>query len=179
MVVRTEQLRVHEIAMGAKSASGRKPGGSTGFLTRLRRSELGQSVVEFAMVLPFLGAIAFALLSLGKAVFYYIELTHVANEGARIAAVSQTSLPNGVNLRSYLCSQLGTELRKGTRSAGKAKVIVSTNTANVGDPVTVSVSTVYHVPLYGDLPVVGSATMRVENPVSTASQLVMVGGDCT
>src|SRR5207302_9134638 len=102
MVVRTEQLRVHDVAVGVRSASGLKPGGLTRLLALIRRSERGQSVVEFAMVLIPFAALVLILLQFGKAVYYYIDLTHVANEGPRIVTVSPTKMPDGTDLACSL-----------------------------------------------------------------------------
>lgn len=147
--------------------------------------EAGQAVVEFALVLPLLCALVFALIDCGKAVYYYIELTHVANEGARIATVDPATLPGGSgSLKSYLCSQLGSgtsELRAGSASADKATVAIAypSGTQNIGDPVNVKVSTSYHlIPFFGaaTIPISGSATMRLEQ--STAGNGLLTGGQC-
>ena len=116
MALHQDQADVRAADRGG--VSGLRPGNSAHFVPRHRRGERGQSVVEFAMVLPLLAALVFVLINFGKALYYYIELTHVANEGARIATVSQTSVPGGGNLAKYLCSQLGgsgSELRTGSR----------------------------------------------------------------
>jgi Flp pilus assembly protein TadG len=144
-----------------------------GLFSRLR-SERGQGVVEFAMVLPLLGALVFALIDFGKALYYYVDLTHVANEGARIAAVSQKTMPGGgTSLGNYLCTQLGdsgSELRSGSGSVSKAKVSVfydNSGSSTTGDPVRVEVETTYHwIPFFGlgNMTITGSATMRIENP---------------
>jgi Flp pilus assembly protein TadG len=152
---------------------------------RLFRSERGQGVVEFAMVLPLLCALAFALIDAGKGVYYYIELTHAANEGARLAAVNPSSLPGGSSsLASYLCSQLGSgtsELRAGSDSVDKATVTISypNGTQAIGDPVKVSVSTNYHwIPFFGggSTQIAGSAVMRLEQ--STTGNGLLAGGPC-
>jgi Flp pilus assembly protein TadG len=149
---------------------------------RVHPGEGGSAVVEFAMVLPVLCALVFALIDCGKAVYYYIELTHVANEGARVAAVDTAPLPGGSGtLAGYLCSQLGSatsELRAGSDSVDKATVTVSYPvTQNAGDPVQVRVSTNYHlIPFFGaaTIPIAGSATMRLEQ--STAGNGALAGG---
>jgi len=153
---------------GASGGNTRGPG----LFSRLLRSERGQGVVEFAMVLPLLGVLVFVLIDFGKALYYYIDLTHVANEGARIASVSQKTMPNGsTSLGNYLCNQLGdskSELRTGSSSVDHASVTVSYGgTSTTGDPVTVAVATTYHwIPWtgIGDMTITGSATMRIENP---------------
>ena len=138
-------------------------------------SERGQGVVEFAMVLPLLGALVFALIDFGKALYYYVDLTHIANEGARIAAVSQATMPGGgTSLGGYLCTQLGnsgSELRHGSASVDKAKVFITYNngTSTSGDPVTIEVRTKYHwIPFtrLGAMTISGTATMRIENPTA-------------
>jgi hypothetical protein len=174
MTLNAEQTRVHASASGR--ASGQQPGGPAHLSTRLRQSELGQSVVEFAMVLPLLGALVFMLISFGKALYYYIDLTHIANEGARLATVSPANLPGSpTSFGTYLCGQLGnstSELRAGSSAVDKAKVTITYNNAgskNVGEPVTVAVSTNYHwIPFFGGgtINIEGSATMRIENPVA-------------
>jgi len=152
---------------------------------RFLLAQAGQSVVEFALVLPLLCALVFALIDFGKAVYYYIEVTHTANEGARLAAVSPASLPGGsASLKSYLCGQLGgasSELRVGSASVDKATVSISYpgSGQNIGDPVQVDVSTNYHwIPFFGggSIAIKGSAVMRLEQ--STAGNSLLSGGQC-
>src|SRR5204862_2571265 len=52
------------------------------------RSEQGQSMTEFALVLPVLALILFAVLQFGIALNNYVTLTDAARAGARRAAVS-------------------------------------------------------------------------------------------
>ena len=54
---------------------------------RLRRTEAGQSLVEFAMVLPFFLVFLFALVDFGRAFYTWLLVTNAAREGARAAAV--------------------------------------------------------------------------------------------
>jgi len=152
---------------------------------RIARDEHGQAVLEFALVLPLLCALVFALVDAGKGVYYYIQLTHVANEGACIATVNPASLPGGSgSLKVYLCSQLGSgtsELRAGSTSVDRATVTVSypTGTQQIGDPVTVIVSTNYHpIPFFGggSIHISGGATMRLEQ--STAGNGLLASGQC-
>ena len=105
------------------------------------RSERGQGVVEFAMVLPVLGALILIFIQFGKAINYWIDLTHVANEGARFATVGA---PGTANFKGHVCSVLETgELRNGTGEIDAAKVTVtfpSAGARDVGDPVNVKVA---------------------------------------
>jgi hypothetical protein len=54
-----------------------------------RPRSAGQSLVEFALVLPIFILILVALFDLGRAVFAYNTLTNAAREGARLAIVNQ------------------------------------------------------------------------------------------
>ena len=58
----------------------------------LRRSR-GQSLVEFAIVLPFFILLLMALIDSGRMLFTYISMTNATREMARLAAFSGTSPP--------------------------------------------------------------------------------------
>lgn len=51
----------------------------------------GQTLAEFALVLPVLLLIAIGLLDVGRIVFSYTAMTNAAREGARLASVNQTA----------------------------------------------------------------------------------------
>ena len=62
----------------------------------MRRSqESGQTLVEFALVLPIMALLLFAIVQFGVLFWTYIDLTSAAREGARKAAVSRND-PNAV-----------------------------------------------------------------------------------
>jgi len=135
-------------------------------------SEEGASLVEFALVLPVLALILFAMLDFGKAFNYWIDETHLANEGARWAVVNRN--PGGGSLQQYLVDQATTdELRNGGTAsvANPAEVCISfpNGTSNVGDPVLVTVSATYNwLPIIGNrigvvqTTITGSSHMRLE-----------------
>lgn len=54
-----------------------------------RRAGSGQSLAEFALVLPIFLLLFFAVVDLGSAVFTFNSLTNAAREGARLAIVNQ------------------------------------------------------------------------------------------
>jgi Flp pilus assembly protein TadG len=144
------------------------------FLPRLRRigDEDGVALVEFALVLPILALLLFSMLDMGKAFNYWIDETHLANEGARFAAVNRN--PGGGSLQQYIQQQATTaELRNGGTASvpDPARVCISfpNGTSNVGDPVLVTVSATYRwLPfLSGQLgiaqsTITGSSHMRLE-----------------
>jgi Flp pilus assembly protein TadG len=135
-------------------------------------SEDGAALVEFALVLPILVLLLFSMLDFGKAFNYWIGETHLANEGARWAAVNKN--PGGSSLQQYIQSQATTpELRNGGTASvpNPAEVCISfpNGTANVGDPVRVSVSVNYNwLPFIGNqtgvaqASLTASSTMRLE-----------------
>jgi len=58
---------------------------------RSRRRGAGQSLAEFALVLPIFLLLFFAVVDLGSAIFTFNSLTNAAREGARLAIVNQDS----------------------------------------------------------------------------------------
>lgn len=161
--------------------------------SRRRRGERGQAIIEFAMVLPLLAAVILIFVSFGKAVYYYIELTHVANEGAREASVNlpnaTTPLPGGAtSLKTYICNQFGTgsELYKGSGTVSPAAVGISYSgdptPRAVGEPITVTVSTNYSwFPFMnlGTFKITGSATMRIEQDTTANTSLNTGSATCS
>lgn len=135
-------------------------------------SEAGVALVEFALVLPLLLILVFAMLDFGKAFNYWIDQTHLANEGARWAAVNKN--PGGGSLQQYVRSQANTpELRDGGTAsvAGPIQICITfpNGTSQVGDPVRVTASTTYNwLPFLGSrlgiaqTTMTASATMRLE-----------------
>src|SRR5690242_3027793 len=59
------------------------------WLKRLRRDQRGVAVVEFALVVGPLLLIVFGILDFGRALNYYNDVTQLAGQGARFAAVNQ------------------------------------------------------------------------------------------
>jgi Flp pilus assembly protein TadG len=147
------------------------------FRARVTREECGQSVVEFGMVVPLLCVVVLVLVDFGKAMNYWIDLTHIANEGARLAAVNAdvTQPPyNGAGastLQQYVQRQAETELKGSTVSV----CFPSGNAA--GAPVTVQVTYPYSfIPFIGRVwTIKGKATMRLEHGATKFS----ASGSCT
>jgi Flp pilus assembly protein TadG len=137
------------------------------------RCDKGVALVEFALLLPVLALLLFGMLDFGKAFNYWIDETHLANEGARWAVVNKNPSTSGT-LQEYIRSQATTpELRDGGTSAVAAPLSVCitfpNGSANVGDPVKVTVETTYSwMGLIADRisvaqsTISGQATMRLE-----------------
>lgn len=58
---------------------------------RFRRSQRGQSLVEFALVVPVFLVLLFALVDFGRGFQAWIEVTNAAREGARVGSLHGTS----------------------------------------------------------------------------------------
>jgi hypothetical protein len=145
-------------------------------MTRLRlitslRDRHGTAVVEMALVLPILIALAFGIGDFGVAVNRKNDATHLANLGARLAVVnSNPGAGSGQTLQQYILAQGDTA---SLRDPLKTKVcIVFLGTAAVGQPVEVDVKTTftwlpYFVKSLGftTASLAGKAVMRLEqNP---------------
>jgi Flp pilus assembly protein TadG len=149
----------------------------------VRRQEDGVALVEFALVAPLLLVLLFGMLEFGRAFNYWIDATHLANEGARWAVVNKNPASSGT-LQNYIRQQAGTnELRAGGSTAIPDALVVCISfpvdsdgtSGQIGDPVEVTASVDYHwMPALGDLidklggndlattTVTSSSTMRIE-----------------
>jgi Flp pilus assembly protein TadG len=144
-------------------------------------SEKGLALVEFALILPVLALLLFAMLDFGKGFNYWIDETHLANEGARWAVVNRNPASSGT-LQEYIKSQATTgELRNGGTPSvpNPLQVCISfpSGTSNVGDPVRVTLETTYRwlgvitnqIPGLTQTTIRGQATMRLEAPPTNYS----------
>ena len=136
--------------------------------------EEGVALVEFALVLPVLALLLFGLLDFGKGFNYWIDETHLANEGARWAVVNRNPASSGT-LQEYIKSQATTgELRNGGTPSvpNPLQVCISfpAGTSNPGDPVRVTLESTYQwlgvltsqVPGLTQTTIRGQSTMRLE-----------------
>ena len=113
--------------------------------------------------MPVFCLIVLALIDFGKALNYWLDTSHLAAEGARLAAVLGNSPEPGGDWKSWIQQQAeSTELRDGTGSVtSKATVSVCLPNgapAKIGDPVRVTVSADYKW-----IPFVGGATITLES----------------
>ena len=146
-------------------------GAQSSRVKRRLRSERGQAAVEFAMVVPLLCLFIVAILHFGKVMNYWLDLNHVASEGARKPAVNTFASDGAYD--SYLRNRLETaELRTGGTSSIPAPSTVNVclpEGGDVGDPVTVQVAANYSLPFIGKtITLRGRATMRMEQPADFA-----------
>jgi Flp pilus assembly protein TadG len=114
---------------------------------RLREDKSGVALVEFALVLPLLLVLLFGMLDFGRAFNYWIDATHLANEGARWAVVNTNPGATGT-LQQYVQQQADTqELRLGGTAAISSPLQVCVSFPNgtaIGNPVRVTASVTYN-----------------------------------
>jgi len=108
---------------------------------------------------------------------YWLDLNHVASEGARKAAVN--TFASDAEYDTYIRSRLETgELRRGGTTSIPTAATVAVclpEGADVGDPVTVRVAVGYSLPFIGTAVTLrGTATMRLEQQADYPG-----GGVCT
>jgi TadE-like protein len=129
-----------------------------------RRSDDGQALVELALVLPVVLLILFGILDFGRALNTKNSANHLANLGARFAAVG--TIPSE---STSLCAYIN-KIAAPSNLKEKLGVEVIEPSVTVGLQVTVKVTNTYHWLKFieGTIgkvssPVAGEATMRVEN----------------
>ena len=118
------------------------------------------------MVIPLFAAVVIVCILFGKALYDYIQLTHTANEAARLAAVNQPQ--NVTSLCTYLTS-LGALPKGVTIFVRYQNPDGSTDGEAPGEPVTIkAVASGSWVPLIGStIDLSSSATMRIEQDTSS------------
>jgi Flp pilus assembly protein TadG len=107
-------------------------------LMRLRRED-GQSFVEFAFIMPFLVFLVLAIVQFGRGFHDYITITDAARVGAREAAVHRTTA----------CSSATSKINAMGVTPPGSTVGCATTGSNVGDQVTVTVTSSFSVGLPG------------------------------
>ena len=61
------------------------------FNDRFRKNQKGQTLVEFALILPIIIIILFGITEFGRAFYSYIVITNAAREGARAGVVGKSN----------------------------------------------------------------------------------------
>ncbi len=107
-----------------------------------KKNEQGQTVTEFAMILPILLLLLFAIVQLGIVFNHYVTLTDAARAGARKAVVSrQTANPTGATV---------TAVRASATNLTQSKLGVTVASSwQAGQDVTVTATYPYEVSVLG------------------------------
>jgi len=119
--------------------------------------ERGQALVEFVLLLPIFLVLVFGVIEFGRGFNYWIDVTHLSNEGSRYASVGHwPGCPSG----SGTCSPATLpEYIEGRANTGELRDIVeadvcyvgATDEGEVGSPVRVIVEADYELPLVSGL----------------------------
>jgi Flp pilus assembly protein TadG len=141
-------------------------------LGRLKRNERGTAVVEFALVSIPLFLLVFGIVDFGRALNYNNNLTQLAGQGARAAAVDRNPDGTGPPTATSIQSQLATKYTSSPElraSSNHIIVCITTAPSKVGDPVTIKTTYTFHfVPFIGNaaraltLQLKASSTQRAE-----------------
>jgi TadE-like protein len=134
------------------------------------RSERGQAVVEFALVIPILLLLLVGMVDFGRAIFYWFDLNGAANTGARYAVVNRypgcvdntCTAPYDIKFQAYVKSL--TRVSNATVTACYRDADASSTPTN-GDPVRVTVSSnfkFFEIVNLFDLNLRGRASLRLE-----------------
>ncbi len=149
--------------------------------------EHGVALIEFALVLPMVLLLLLGMIDVGKAVNYWNDETHLANEAARFAAVNNSptkdasgnAVPRSLNA-AIVNEADSAELRSGGSSVSKSDgtpggvsvcIYFPAGTHNVNDPVKVVVKAQYNWLGYlvgkgvrANSGLTATSTMRIEQP---------------
>jgi Flp pilus assembly protein TadG len=106
------------------------------------RSEQGQAMTEFAVALPVVALVLFAILQFGIAFNNYLTLTDAVRRGARVAAVSRQS---GTGPADTVAA-----VKSAASDLTQSKLAVTVNSSwGPGDDVSVSATYPYSISLFG------------------------------
>jgi Flp pilus assembly protein TadG len=149
------------------------------------RSERGTAIVEFALIAPLLFLLLFGIIDFGRALDYYNQLTQLAGQGARAAAVNRN--PDGTALTSAnkysIQQQLATTYTKQPEIANSPNyyVCITQVPQNPGDPVTVRASYKFNfIPLVGAVAgALGGLTLSATETQRSAVPPVDTNGNAT
>jgi hypothetical protein len=98
-------------------------------MIKSKNSERGQSLVEFALILPLFIIVLFGIMEFGKLWEISNLITSASREGARVAAISGSSQSQAVNAAQHVLSAANIEGAtisvSGPNSASEVSVTVS------------------------------------------------------
>src|SRR5438309_10995809 len=84
---------------------------------RLGRDDRGVALTEMALVLPLLLLLILGMIDFGKAINYWIDNTHLANEGARLAVVNNNPGGTGQTLQQFILARAETAEQQGCQTS--------------------------------------------------------------
>ena len=126
-------------------------------MIRCRKSQKGQSLVEFALILPVFVVLLFGIMEFGRLWEMANVLTSAAREGARVAAVTSPDVSKATSAAQRVIS-----------AGNITQSVITVSGPNSSNEVTVTVSAAYTpmtgsiIPGLGPLSISRSTTMRWE-----------------
>lgn len=139
-------------------------------LRKWRETEAGQSLVEFAFILPAFLLLLFALVDFGRGFYTWLVVTQAAREGARAAAVQLDN--NAINAKIYGSFCTTASPPSGCSLDTSKMTITKTNVQGArGSQATVEVNYTfsYVTPIGGIVNLVSGGSLSAPTISSTAS----------
>ncbi len=141
-------------------------------LRTFRQTELGQSLVEFSMILPIFLILLFALVDFGRGFYSWLVITNAAREGARAAAVQSNSATVDSKIYGSFCANYPTDCSVDTTKMTVTKTNIQ-GTPGTDTSIDITYNFQFVTPLGSMLTLVGGssisaptlkahATMRLE-----------------
>lgn len=129
--------------LGEQKGQGHGPRRRLRFLRVRRDSEAGQSLVEFAMILPVFVLLLMAMVDFGRGFYTWLEVTNAAREGARAGAVQLDSASIDAKIYASLCKTYPSDCALDPSSS--VMHITKTNVQGArGQEVTINISYDFH-----------------------------------
>jgi len=143
-----------------------------GGLRHPRNTELGQSLVEFSMVLPIFLVLIFGLVDFGRAFYAWLIVTEAAREGARAAAVQGDASTVNSKIYASFCSGTGSPPPSSSCGIDDSSSVFQITTGNLqgtrGQETTVDITYTFSfvTPIGGLLQLIGGSNLSA--PAITA-----------
>lgn len=128
---------------------------------KMRSSERGQSVVELALLLPFLLTLVLGVVDLGMGVRTYIGLTNAAREGARWVSIHPTDPYGAMTRIGVEASRVGVT-NTGSPATGMSVTFTPLRSAySAGENVTVAIHHDYPL-MFGMITAIPNVPFRAQ-----------------
>ena len=137
---------------------------------KTKRKNAGQSLVEFALILPLFMVLIMALFDIGRAVLYYAALNTAAREGTRFAIVqpdsdfvgafdcANTGLPTTVD---NICTEVMSKLFN-ISDLDRSTITIEYSTQNDNEIVQIGIELAYE-PITPGLGLIGDFTLSANS----------------
>lgn len=132
-------------------------------MRRIRgRAESGQSLVEFAMVLPLLLMVLFAIIDFGRVYQGHVTLTNAVREGARLGAVGGSSSEIAARVKTTAPNMAPSVTTTIPSQAGGSVIVNATATVQLITPLGAIMNKFFHGTMSNSFQLKAKADMRLE-----------------